>query len=387
MRLAIQSFGERLEHLGPNAVGLFYYAGHAVQSNGKNYLIPVGASISREPDLEDEAVSADAVLAQMKYAGARVNLLILDACRDNPFRSFSRSLSQGLAQMKEAPHGSLIAYSTAPGEVADDGDGWNSPYSAALAKAMQVDGEPVEDVFKRVRASVWDATGNRQLPWESSSLFGDFYFKGSRKDSSGRIGETNASAPNPANLAPNEFGFGPRRRYRQPAERDDAMRVQSVHQSGGGGAIWLFEGKHGQAMWRYGAIADLTVESFDGRNVVIDRSDPIGSYSSAYAPPGQHFVARYKGTIHGDRIDGTVTWMNSASGKWYAIIRKSLCRPFKDCPLSANQVFDLGQNAARAGLHAAALQSYLIAASQGNAAAGQLADKLKQPGTAANNRP
>lgn len=146
---------------------------------------------------------------------------------------------------------------------------------------------------------------------------------------------------------------------------------------GGGGAIWLFEGNHGQAMWRYGAIADLTVESFDGRNIVIYRSDPLNSYSSDYAPPGQHFIARYEGTIHGNRIDGTVIWMNKVMGTWYATIPENLCVPFKECPLDANQVFQLGQNAARAGQYSAALRSFLIAASQGNTNARRLAEQLK----------
>lgn len=175
MKRAIRSFGEGLEHAGSSDVGLFFYAGHAVQANGKNYLIPLGADIRGEADLEDEAVSADSVLARMTYAGARVNLVILDACRSNPYRGRFRSLTRGLAEMN-APSGSLVAYSTAPGDVAEDGTGTNSPYSAALAEAMGIAGVPVELAFKRVRGAVMQTTGNRQVPWESSSLIGDFYF-------------------------------------------------------------------------------------------------------------------------------------------------------------------------------------------------------------------
>lgn len=175
MKRAIRAFGEQLERAGAEGIGLFFYAGHAVQANGKNYLIPVGAAIDREGDLEIEALSADSVLAQMTYARARVNLVILDACRNNPYRGRFRATTRGLAEMS-APRGSLIAYSTAPGEIAEDGARANSPYSAALAEAMQQADVPVELTFKRVRSAVMQATDESQVPWESSSLIGDFYF-------------------------------------------------------------------------------------------------------------------------------------------------------------------------------------------------------------------
>lgn len=175
MKRAIRGFGEQLERAGAEGIGLFFYAGHAVQAGGKNFLIPVGAAIDREADLEIEALSADSVLAQMNYARARVNLVILDACRNNPYRGRFRAATRGLVEMS-APRGSLIAYSTAPGEVAEDGAGTNSPYSAALAAAMAQADVPVELTFKRVRSAVMQATGERQVPWESSSLIGDFYF-------------------------------------------------------------------------------------------------------------------------------------------------------------------------------------------------------------------
>ena len=175
MKRAIRSLGEQLEHLGSDGIGLFFYAGHAVQTNGKNYLIPVDADIAGEADLEDNAVSADSVLRHMTYAGARVNLVILDACRNNPYRGRFRSLTRGLAEMS-APYGSLVAYSTAPGDIAEDGTGKNSPYSAALAEVIGIADVPVELAFKRVRSIVVQTTGNRQVPWESSSLLGDFYF-------------------------------------------------------------------------------------------------------------------------------------------------------------------------------------------------------------------
>jgi formylglycine-generating enzyme required for sulfatase activity len=180
MKRAIQEFGSRLEKAGPSAVGLFYYAGHGVQLSGRNYLIPTTARIEREGDVEIEAVSADWVIEQMRYARNRLNIVILDACRNNPFTRSMRSVDHGLATM-DAPAGILIAYSTAPGAVAADGTGRNSPYSEALTQAMRDMHEPVEQVFKHVRVGVMNATAGKQVPWESSSLTGDFYFAAPNK--------------------------------------------------------------------------------------------------------------------------------------------------------------------------------------------------------------
>ena len=176
MKSAIREFGEALEAAAPNAVGLFYYAGHGVQVNGRNYLIPVGATINSDADVDIEAVGADTVLEQMRESRNRLNFLILDACRNNPFVRSSRSASRGLAQM-DAPAGVLIAYSTAPGEVAADGSGSNSPYSEALARAMRSSSMPAELMFKEARDEVMHVTAEKQTPWEASSLTGqNFYF-------------------------------------------------------------------------------------------------------------------------------------------------------------------------------------------------------------------
>jgi hypothetical protein len=175
MKRAIQEFGQRLDKAGPKAAGLFYYAGHGVQLNGKNYLIPTTAQIERPGDVEIEAVSADWVIEQMRYARNSLNIVILDACRNNPFLHSDRALGgSGLATIDAT--GVLIEYSTAPGSVATDGTGRNSPYAEALSHAMREVHEPAELVFKRVRAQVMDATSGNQVPWEHSSLVGDFYF-------------------------------------------------------------------------------------------------------------------------------------------------------------------------------------------------------------------
>lgn len=197
MKRAIQDFGERLEKAGPEAVGLFYYAGHGLQLNGSNYLIPTKAHIEREGDVEIEAVGAEWVIEQMRYARNRLNIVILDACRDNPFTRSMRSVDHGLASM-HAPAGMFIAYSTAPGDVAADGSGRNSPYTQALTQEMREAGEPIEMVFKRVRVEVMVATSGKQVPWEHSSLTGDFYFADPKKSPPERAGTADLVVPNAA---------------------------------------------------------------------------------------------------------------------------------------------------------------------------------------------
>ena len=170
MEEAIEDFGNRLKRGG---VGLFYYAGHGVQINGVNYLIPIGARIRKESDVKFEAVDANRILDEMGNANNGLNIVILDACRDNPFARSFRSASRGLAIISSAPEGSFISYATGPGQVAMDGEKRNSPYTAALLKYMNVPGMPIEQVFKNVRISL---EGLKQTPWELSSLKGEFFF-------------------------------------------------------------------------------------------------------------------------------------------------------------------------------------------------------------------
>ena len=143
---------------------------------GQNYLIPLNSNIKKERDVAIGAVSANFVLKNLEITDNRMNFVILDACRNNPLTRSFRSATRGLARM-DAPRGSLIAYSTGPGEVAVDGAGANSPYTLALAEAMQTPGIPAEQMFKLVRDRVLDETDGEQTPWEESSLTGaDFYF-------------------------------------------------------------------------------------------------------------------------------------------------------------------------------------------------------------------
>ena len=177
LKRAVIEFGDILVAKGPDTVGLFYYSGHGIQANGANYLLPIDAAVKREKDVDIESVRAETVLQAMAEAGNRLNMVVLDACRNNPFESSYRSAAQGLVRM-DAPSGTLIAYSTAPGKVATDGEGRNSPYTRALARAIRTPGLMVEEAFKQVRVRVMDRTGDEQVPWESSSLTGSFSFAG-----------------------------------------------------------------------------------------------------------------------------------------------------------------------------------------------------------------
>jgi formylglycine-generating enzyme required for sulfatase activity len=168
MREAIETFRKQLR---PGVVGLFYFAGHGLQVKGENYLVPIGAQIAREQDVEFETVDVRRILGAMEDADNGVNVIILDACRNNPFARSLRSSQRGLA-VTQAITGSLIAYATAPGSVAADGSGRNGVYTSHLLQNMRIPGLPIEQVFKNVRIGVMKETGNKQTPWESSSLTG-----------------------------------------------------------------------------------------------------------------------------------------------------------------------------------------------------------------------
>lgn len=171
MEEALEDFGNRLKRGG---VGLFYYAGHGVQVSGVNYLVPVDSKINKESDVRFKALDAGRVLAEMENANNGLNIVLLDACRDNPFGKRFRSASRGLAIVGNAPTGTFISYSTGPGEVAQDGKGRNSPYTKALLAYMREPDLAITDVFMKVRQELRKQTG--QVPWELSSLEGKFIF-------------------------------------------------------------------------------------------------------------------------------------------------------------------------------------------------------------------
>ena len=174
MRRLVRDFGERLQR--SKGVGLFYFAGHGVQVRGENYLVSVDSDIRSEDEVPDDSVSAQLILEKLESAQNRMNIIVLDACRNNPFASRTRGSAGGLATMN-APAGTLIAYATAPGAVAFDGSGTNGLYTRYLAEAIRQPGLRVEEVFKQVRAAVRRASSNQQTPWENTALEGEFYFR------------------------------------------------------------------------------------------------------------------------------------------------------------------------------------------------------------------
>jgi formylglycine-generating enzyme required for sulfatase activity len=174
MGRAVNRFGKSIRR---DSVALFYYAGHGLQVQGSNYLVPVDMEIQDEGEVQFNTVNAGQVLAKMEEAKNPVNIVILDACRDNPYaRGFKRSSgSRGLAPM-DAPVGSFVAYAAAPGKTADDGKGKNGLYTESLVRQIKTPGMKIEDVFKRVRTEVRNKSGGSQVPEERSSLEGDFCF-------------------------------------------------------------------------------------------------------------------------------------------------------------------------------------------------------------------
>jgi hypothetical protein len=172
----IQDFSAKIAGHGSNTVAMIYYAGHGVQVAGENYLVPVDARISSEPDLINGSVRLVDVMATLEIIPSRMRIVILDACRNNPFPKLGET-GRGLA-IVDAPNGSIVGYSTAPGTEALDGAGDHSPYTAAFLREAQQKNLPIEQLFKRVRLDVNNSTDGQQTPWESSSLTSDFYFFG-----------------------------------------------------------------------------------------------------------------------------------------------------------------------------------------------------------------
>lgn len=201
MLRALTDFGENVRQGGEI---LFFYAGHGMQVRGKNYLIPIDAEIRSEGSVSSEAVDVDQLLD--KLALARLSIVVLDACRNNPFERRFRGSGQGLAQIN-APAGTLIAYATAPGKVASDGEGRNGLYTSELLAAMDTPGIKIEDVFKRVRANVVRKSNEAQIPWESSSLTGDFFFKAPGAGTLPAVAVQPPSAPAPVNPVTIELAY------------------------------------------------------------------------------------------------------------------------------------------------------------------------------------
>ncbi len=177
-------------------VGLFYYAGHGMEVEGENYLIPVNAQIKYEKDVEYESMPLGKILGRMEDAGNRINIVILDACRDNPFRKLWRSSSRGLTAPVQAASGTLIAFATAPGKVASDGTGRNGLFTSYLLKYIKTPNIEVDLMLRKVRSDVAQNTNDYQVPWTSSSLIGEFAFNQKTETTSPIV--TSPPVPNPS---------------------------------------------------------------------------------------------------------------------------------------------------------------------------------------------
>jgi len=169
----IHAFGNRLKNFD---VGLFYFSGHGIQIEGKNYLTSIDTNFTDEYSVKHRTIPLDEIITRMEKAGPKIKILILDACRDNPLPSMRTIANPGLAPVY-APKGTMIAYSTSPGEKAMDyGSGRNSIYTGSFLRHIEDEGVAIEDFFKRVRTSVFDLSKEKQTSWEHTSLIGDFYF-------------------------------------------------------------------------------------------------------------------------------------------------------------------------------------------------------------------
>ena len=194
MRQAISDFANKVTSSGPGTVALVYYAGHGLQIDGENYLVPVDVDPRREADIPLQAVRLNDLMNTLGALPTKMRIFMLDACRNNPFPALAGASPHGLAMVdtKAGASGSFISYSTSPGSEAEDGNGEDSPYTTAVLQIAKEPNVPIEEAFKRVRVQVNRATDGRQTPWESSSLTSDFKFFGAE---SGQPGET---TPKPA---------------------------------------------------------------------------------------------------------------------------------------------------------------------------------------------
>jgi hypothetical protein len=178
LREKVSEFASRMATKGPDTIALVFYAGHGLQIDGENYLVPIDIDVKREADIPILAVRLNDILNTLASVPSKMRILLLDACRNNPFPEINKTAGHGLAivDAKTGSPGTFVSFSTSPGAEAEDGNGSDSPYTTALLTAAKEPGLPIEETFKRVRLSVNRATDGRQTPWDSSSLTEDFSF-------------------------------------------------------------------------------------------------------------------------------------------------------------------------------------------------------------------
>jgi hypothetical protein len=267
-----------------------------MQVKGRNFLIPIDAEIRTEASVRNEAVDAEQVMEQMDAAKTGLNIVILDACRNNPFERRFRGSSGGLASM-DAPKGTLIAYATGPGKVASDGDGANGLYTSEILKVIEEPGLRIEDVFKRVRLNVARATNDEQLPWETSSLVGDFYFKPGQA-----LPAAPSGAPSPATV--------------EIEAMEEEMQVVSAAP-----VSRAMDGQGRQAALKVGDWVRVTgrIASLSRYRVALDKGVGYVPMSALEAPWFRKIGRLYKGVI-GNNVrqpDAVVTRFDFMNGKLF----------------------------------------------------------------------
>ena len=197
MREKVSDFAAKVAAKGPDTVALVFYAGHGLQIDGENYLVPVDVDPKREADIPLQAVRLNDVLNTLTSVPSRMRILLLDACRNNPFPEINKTAGHGLAivDAKTGAPGTFMSFSTSPGAEAEDGSGADSPYTTALLSVAKQPGLPIEDAFKRVRVAVNKTTDGRQTPWDSSSLTDEFsFFPGANANAANANANANATA-------------------------------------------------------------------------------------------------------------------------------------------------------------------------------------------------
>ncbi|MHC1702028.1 MAG: caspase domain-containing protein [Humidesulfovibrio sp.] len=276
MNEAIDQFWGSLKKGG---VGLFFFAGHGLQVSGENYLVPVDAKIALEKDVQYECVNAGKVLGRMEDAGNGLNIVILDACRNNPFARSFRSDSRGLAKM-DAPSGSLVAFATAPGDIAADGEGKNGLYTSHLLRHLRSPGLTIENVLKQTRIGVAADSakmGKRQTPWESSSLMGDFYFRAGQQTAalvpllpSGPSAQAASTAPPTVPPAPQPDRAGSLAGEYRLAGHSSTMTLLVRFKDEGAALTGTVQGSNGPFGFE-GAVRDIQLKDGQLRFVVVQK--------------------------------------------------------------------------------------------------------------------
>ena len=297
---AVTAFGDRLKGGG---AGLFYFAGHGVQIKGRNFLIPVGTEIKREDEVPYKAVDVQQVLDKMETAKNRINVVILDACRDNPFARSTRSGSGGLSQV-DAPIGSLVAFATSPGSVASDGRGSNGLYTQHLLANIERPGMAIEEIFKRVRLGVRLDSNGGQVPWESTSLEGDFTFFAA---ATAKSGATVLPAPPGVELiARAERGY----ELLRQGKPDDADRLfRALAGAGHPEVVWM--GREG--------MAEVQLAKGDASGALAEANDIIAkapTRSAAYLIRGRALSSTGQGPAAAAALQQAAGGATSADFAW-----------------------------------------------------------------------